>query len=61
MLGAETLLTMYSAGGDDFVARLPGIVRVGEGDQVKLTTRPSDLRLFDPETGQALAVPDPTY
>ena len=54
MLGAETLLTCSSQGGDTFVARLPGVVRIETGQVVRLTTSPEDLRFFDAQSGHAL-------
>ena len=54
MLGAETLLTLRSPGGDDFVARLPGVVRISAGDAVRLTTSYDDLRFFDAQSGHAI-------
>ena len=57
ILGAETLVTLRPSAGGDVVARLPGIVRVGTGDQLTLSTQPSDLRFFDAETGHALTNP----
>ncbi|ANS77875.1 Maltose maltodextrin transport ATP-binding protein malK [Serinicoccus hydrothermalis] len=57
VLGAETLLTLEGPGGDTFVARLPGISRIGTGTDVRLTTTPDDLRFFDPRTGRSLTTP----
>ncbi|GAA1136066.1 ABC transporter ATP-binding protein [Ornithinicoccus hortensis] len=57
MLGAETLLTLLTDTGEQFVARIPGIVRATEGDQVRLTTTPQELRFFDAATGRALVAP----
>ncbi|HLS62437.1 MAG TPA: ABC transporter ATP-binding protein [Ruania sp.] len=54
ILGAETLLTV-EVSDQDVVARLPGVVRVPDGEEISLSAGVPALRLFDGDSGQALA------
>ncbi|ACQ81090.1 ABC transporter related [Beutenbergia cavernae DSM 12333] len=58
ILGAETLLTVDLAPGEQVVARLPGIVRVADGAHVRLAVAHDDVRYFDHTSGRRLAGAD---
>jgi multiple sugar transport system ATP-binding protein len=53
-LGAETLLTLALAGGQELVARVGGESRAARGDALRIAIDPAAIQLFDAGSGAAL-------
>ena len=55
-LGADTVVHgLIDGHGEMLMARLPGIVSAGQGEEISLAVEPGQLHLFDTATGRSLA------
>mgnify|MGYP000368171557 CR=1 FL=1 len=59
-LGADSLIHgRIQNSGDEILARLPGVVRLAQGDTIDLAIAPDELHLFDETSGRNIGLAGP--